>query len=146
MRKIGTAMILLTWLCSCQENANESEPGIMKVSVNGKEQRKAEPEIKEYDFGQLKLGDSIEYTFQVKNTGPTPIIIENVKASCGCTTVDWMKGAIAPGKTGWIQSRLKPTDKGRIRKSVVAQLNTMDPFVVFYLSGEVVKTESIVPK
>jgi hypothetical protein len=142
MKKIGVAIGMLISICSCQvKNTKQIEDVKVKWSGKSNEEKKAGPVIKEFDFGKLTVGDSIEHTFQVMNTGTTPIVIENVKASCGCTTVDWMKEPIKPGKTGWIQSRLKATDKGRIRKSVVAQLNTVDPFVVFYLSGEVVGRE-----
>ena len=136
-------MVLLLWLTSCEvkrlkEPLKQPHSSAMKNPV----EKKAEPVIKEFDFGEMKQGDSIEYVFEVRNAGAAPIIIEDVKASCGCTTVDWEKSPIDRGKTGWIKSRLKATDKGRVRKSVVAQLNTRDPFVVFYLSGEVTSADS----
>ena len=140
--RIGTAIGLLLWLVSCDVQEEESFKEKVLKAEQTRHEKTAEPVIKEFDFGLMNLGDSIEYIFELRNTGSTPVIIEDVKASCGCTTVDWMKGPISSGKTGWIKSRLKATDKGRLRKSVVAQLNTADPFVVFYLAGEVTPSEN----
>ncbi|HSB94007.1 MAG TPA: DUF1573 domain-containing protein [Flavitalea sp.] len=142
MRKIGTAIVLLMWIASCDvKHVDDSiKQGLFPISKTH-DKKTAEPVIKEFDFGKMKMGDSIEHTFELRNTGQAPVVIENVKASCGCTTVDWMKSPIAAGKTGWIKSRLRATDRGRLRKSVVAQLNTADPFVVFYLTGEVTSVD-----
>ena len=142
MMRIGTAIGLLLCLASCDVREEELFKQKVLTAEKTRQEKTAEPVIKEYNFGQMSLGDSIEYVFELRNTGSTPVIIEDVKASCGCTTVDWMKGPISSGKTGWIKSRLKATDKGRLRKSVVAQLNTTDPFVVFYLAGEVTPSEN----
>src|SRR6478752_578908 len=144
MRKCGAAIGLLLWVCSCQsEKEKDLHTHNLMLASRSQEVKTAAPVIKEYDFGQLKLGDSIEYIFQVRNTGNAPLILENVKASCGCTTVDWMKIPVAAGQTGWIKSRFKAIDKGRIRKSVVAQLNTKDPYIVFYLTGEVTSSDNL---
>ena len=142
--KYGVAIALLLWVSSCQgEHEKELANRKLKLVSKNQEVKTATPVIKEYDFGHLKLGDSIEYVFHVKNTGMAPVVMENVKASCGCTTVDWMKKPVPAGETGWIKSRFKAVDKGRIRKSVVAQLNTKDPFIVFYLTGEVTSSDSL---
>jgi hypothetical protein len=142
MRKIGIALGML-WLASCEmKGLKEPLKEQPSLEIKNHDEKKAEPVIKEFDFGRMKPGDSIEYVFQLRNTGSGPVIIEDVKASCGCTTIDWIKTPIACGQTGWIKSRLKATDKGRVRKSVVAQLNTRDPFVVFYLTGEISSLES----
>ena len=39
-----------------------------------------------HDFGNVKPETPNTTTFRVKNTGTKPLIIENVEASCGCTT------------------------------------------------------------
>ena len=54
------------------------------------EQMKTAPKIvfdsTEHDFGTIKEGDVVNYEFKFKNTGIDPLIIYNVKSSCGCTT------------------------------------------------------------
>ena len=37
-----------------------------------------------YNFGKVKSGKKINYTFRFKNKGTKPLVIKNVRASCGC--------------------------------------------------------------
>ena len=53
-----------------------------------------------HDFGAIPQGTPATYEFSFKNTGKSPLIITNASASCGCTTPDWTREPIKPGKTG----------------------------------------------
>lgn len=70
-----------------------------------------------HDFGTLKEGPMATYAFEFKNTGKEPLIITNANASCGCTTPEWPKEPVLPGKTGTIkvsyntQGRVGPFNK-----------------------------------
>lgn len=57
-----------------------------------------------HDFGTLQEGDPAEAEFVFTNTGKEPLIIQNVRPGCGCTTPFWSKDAVAPGKTGIIKA------------------------------------------
>jgi hypothetical protein len=57
-----------------------------------------------HDFGTIPEGPSAEYEFQFKNTGKEPIIIQQVHASCGCTTPSYSKDPVLPGKSGKIKA------------------------------------------
>lgn len=51
-----------------------------------------------YDFGKIPQGKPVTHIFEVSNIGKTDLRIDNVQASCGCTTPEWDKDkAIAPG-------------------------------------------------
>lgn len=54
---------------------------------------------------------SAEFRFPYKNTGPAPIRILSIEASCGCMTSDVAPGAIPPGDTGVL--RLTMAFEGR---------------------------------
>lgn len=56
-----------------------------------------------HDFGTIPEGPSVSYSFEFKNTGNAPLIISNVSASCGCTSPEWPKEPILPGKKGRIK-------------------------------------------
>ena len=57
-----------------------------------------------YDFGDIKEADGPAiHTFKITNKGTTPLMVTKVTASCGCTTPEWTKEPIAPGKTGEIK-------------------------------------------
>ena len=56
-----------------------------------------------HDFGTLDQGAPCATTFKFANTSDAPIKLTNVKASCGCTTPNWPREAIAPGQTSEIK-------------------------------------------
>jgi hypothetical protein len=55
----------------------------------------------EHDFGKVKEGDAVSFTFSVKNAGDTELQIVNVSPGCGCTASDFSK-TVAPGAKGEI--------------------------------------------
>ncbi|MBQ6770045.1 MAG: DUF1573 domain-containing protein [Bacteroidales bacterium] len=59
---------------------------------------------KEHDFGTLLQGEVVTCSFHFTNTGNAPLIISDVKTSCGCTIGDFPREPIAPGKDGNIKA------------------------------------------
>jgi hypothetical protein len=57
----------------------------------------------EHDFGKIPEGPKVSTEFIFTNTGKEPIIVSNAAAGCGCTTPEFDKTPIAPGKTGKIK-------------------------------------------
>ena len=57
----------------------------------------------EHDFGKIPQGKPVYYTFDIVNTGKTELKLDNVQASCGCTTPEWSKDPIAPGAVSKIK-------------------------------------------
>ena len=55
-----------------------------------------------HDFGILRNGESISYSFKFTNTGDADLVISRCDASCGCTVADFPRKRIAPGETGFI--------------------------------------------
>ena len=65
-----------------------------------------------HDFGEIQEKDgSVTHQFEFTNNLNRPVKILGVKPSCGCTTPEWTKEAVMPGKTGFVQARFDP--KGR---------------------------------
>jgi len=73
-----------------------------------------------FDFGDVKEADGkVSHTFTVKNDGNMPLVITRVIASCGCTSPEWTKEPIAPGKTGEIEVTFDPKNRpGPFAKTV----------------------------
>ena len=65
-----------------------------------------------YDFGEVQEGPAAEYVFEFTNVGKEPLIIQNANASCGCTTPEWPKEPILPGKTGKIKVSFNTQGRG----------------------------------
>lgn len=104
-----------------------------------KEERKREEELKanstslkfdklKHDFGNVKPESDNTTVFTVTNTGNKPLIIENVAASCGCTTPKKPEKPIAPGKSDVIEVTFspKPGQENEITKTVTVTANTVD--------------------
>ena len=80
-----------------------------------------------YDFGALTEGDTVEHTFAFTNTGQFPLIINNITASCGCTTPEWPREPVAPGAKSSIRVRFNSRGKvGQQNKTITVFANT-DP-------------------
>jgi len=69
-------------------------------------------EAESHDFGPIKQGDEVEYTFKFKNVGEAPLVIADIKASCGCTLPSWPKEPVAPNEEGEIL--VKFNSKGKV--------------------------------
>ena len=99
----------------------------------------------EYDFGTVKDGEKVTKIFKFTNTGKEPLVLTNVQASCGCTTPEWPKEAIAPGKTGEIKAVFDSTGKGTAEgasqsKTIDVTANTEPAVTNLRLFGTVVGT------
>ena len=50
-----------------------------------------------FTFGDFPWQEAQTYSFEVKNTGNKPLVIQDVTTSCGCITVDFTKEPVQPG-------------------------------------------------
>lgn len=89
----------------------------------------------------IEAKGEVKYDFEFKNTGDEDLVINNVRPSCGCTTPEWTKAPIKPGKKGNISVTYNP--KGHagnaFQKSITVTTNASENSVVLYIKGNVVK-------
>lgn len=72
-------------------------------------------ETTSFDFGTIKEADGkVSHTFEVSNTGDMPLVITRVIASCGCTTPEWPKEPVAPGKKAQIKDYFQSRQDVRV--------------------------------
>ena len=91
-----------------------------------------------YDFGSVAQGGTVDHTFKFKNTGTAPLVISNIGVSCGCTTPEWTKDPIAPGKTGSIAAHFNSAGKmGMQNKVLTIESNATAGSTTVSLVGEV---------
>ncbi len=89
------------------------------------------------DFGTLKVGDVKTVTITFTNIGKKPLILDDVISSCDCTTVDWSKQPIMPGKKGTIKATYTAKHTGLISKRLTVLSNANTDRVILQLKGEV---------
>lgn len=78
------------------------------------------------DFGKVSKGtdDGIR-TLEFRNTGDKPLIISDVKSTCGCTVPSKPTEPIMPGQTGKIEVKYN-MNPGPIRKTITIQSNAVN--------------------
>jgi hypothetical protein len=91
-----------------------------------------------YSFGKIPQGRPVIHVFEVENIGKEPLLLENVQASCGCTTPEWSREAIAPGATAPIKVGYNAYAEGRFNKTVTIFYNNGQTKALV-ISGEVYK-------
>lgn len=99
-------------------------------------------ETTSYDFGKIKEGEKVSYSFKFKNTGKSPLIVSDATASCGCTVPEKPDHPVAPGEDGEIKVVFNSTGKqGLQNKAVTITSNAQPATVQLYLTGEVLTKE-----
>lgn len=94
---------------------------------------------KEFDFGKIPQGKPVTHIFEFTNTGDQPFALDNVQASCGCTTPEWNKDTVAAGATAIIKVGYNAANEGPFNKSVTITYNGNQTKQLF-IKGEVWKT------
>jgi hypothetical protein len=91
-----------------------------------------------HNFGKIPQGRPATYTFEIVNTGGSPLKLDNVQASCGCTTPEWSRDPIAAGATAQIRVGYNAYSEGSFTKTVTIIYNT-NQTKTLTISGEVYK-------
>lgn len=107
------------------------------VPANGAKIRFIETE---HNYGTIQKGGDGKCTFTFVNEGNEPLILSNVKASCGCTTPSYTQKPVMPGKEGTIDVKYNTNNPGGFSKTVTVTSNAVDnPRVVLKIKGNVVQ-------
>lgn len=98
-------------------------------------------ETTSHDFGDVKTGAIVSYTFKYKNTGTDTLKIDNIISSCGCTTPKEYTKVVAPGASATIMVQFDSKDKmGVINKSLTILSNAISdkPAMFLYIRVNVI--------
>jgi len=90
--------------------------------------------IGKFDYYSIK-----QITFNMKNIGEFPLIIQSVKTSCGCTAAKYDKKPVPPGETTTVVLEYKPNSLGYFSKTADVMCNVPKGYVRLKISGEVVE-------
>ncbi|MEE4198747.1 MAG: DUF1573 domain-containing protein [Bacteroidales bacterium] len=100
-----------------------------------------------HDFGKIKEeGGTVEYEFKFTNTGDEPLVITNVRTTCGCTSPTWTQKPVLPGQKGFVKAAFDPGNRpGNFNKSIIVSTNTINTSrVVLRITGEVLPREKTI--
>ena len=92
-----------------------------------------------HEFGKVEEGVQASHTFEFTNTGTAPVVISNAQPSCGCTTPDWTKEPVMPGKTGFVKASFNSSGRpGNFNKNITVISNSETPQIALTIKGEVI--------
>lgn len=77
----------------------------------------------QFDFGKIPQGKPVTHIFEFTNTGTQPLALENVQASCGCTTPVWNKDTVYAGQSSQIKVGYNAANTGPFDKSITIYWN-----------------------
>lgn len=80
-----------------------------------------------WDFGEIPQGVPVTHVYTFENTGKQPLILSQATASCGCTTPEWTKDPVLPGKTGNVTVTFNAAKEGAFNKTITLMSNTGNP-------------------
>lgn len=75
------------------------------------------------DYGTIIQGSDGTKVFTFTNTGNAPLVISEVKTSCGCTVPSYSKAAILPGKQGELEIKYDTKRLGSFTKTITVISN-----------------------
>lgn len=93
-----------------------------------------------HDFGIIKAGEKVSYSFRFVNRGGGDLIIQSASGSCGCTVPDFPKEPIPPGREGYIRVMFNSEGKSGIQeKQVTVLANTLPNTITVRVKAEIVQ-------
>jgi hypothetical protein len=92
-----------------------------------------------HDFGTIREEDGkVTTKFEFVNTGSSPLIIQNVRATCGCTAPDWTRQPVPPGGKGFVATTYNPAGRpNSFSKYLYVDANTNQGSLRLTIKGEV---------
>jgi hypothetical protein len=135
MKKIFASVffVIATFTMSCSQTPTASSdqkafgPGIEFKDVD-------------HDFGTIQQGGDGAYSFVFTNTGTDPLILSNVRSSCGCTIPEWPHEPINAGQTSAILVKYDTKRIGAFNKSISVYSNAGEAPIVLHINGTVEAT------
>jgi hypothetical protein len=135
MKKVFASVlfVIATFSLSCSQtpaNSNEKSafgPGIEFVFLT-------------HDFGVIQQGGDGAVDFVFTNTGTEPLILSNVRSSCGCTVPEWPREPINAGKQASILVKYDTKRIGTFNKSISVYSNASEAPIILHINGEVKAT------
>tara|TARA_X000000950_G_C13827948_1_gene624834 strand:+ start:31 stop:435 length:405 start_codon:yes stop_codon:yes gene_type:complete len=114
--------------------------GVLSLSTSAQE-FKFEKEM--INYGKINKGSNGERTFVFTNVGDKPLIIKDIKSSCGCTVPKKPEAPIMPGKKGEIKVSYDTRRVGGFSKSITIFSNAKNPRKIIRIKGSVNKEISL---
>lgn len=93
-----------------------------------------------FNFGEVVESEgAVLHSFEFTNATNKPVTIVKVQPSCGCTTPDWSKDPVLPGKIGYIKASFDPRGRpGYFDKSLTVTTDVSSSPIQLRIKGQVI--------
>ena len=114
------------------------------ISASAQTDNKAEFKFVEekHDFGKVPQGKPVTTDFVYTNIGEEPLILTEVKPTCGCTIADYTKTPVKKGDKGSIKITYNAAVEAPFNKTIVVTSNAKTPTKYLVIVGEVTKVST----
>jgi hypothetical protein len=100
-----------------------------------------------HDYGTVYQGADGNCEFKFKNTGDEPLVLSNVRSTCGCTIPQWPKEPILPGQSAAIKVSYDTKRIGAINKQITVLSNATESSLTLSIKGTILqKPDEILPE
>mgnify|MGYP003842637857 FL=1 len=115
---------------SCKEKASEK---INQENVTKAAERDAQtivyPSVTfdkvAHDFGEIQNGTPVETVFTYTNSGQSPLVVTDIKSTCGCTVPQgWSREPLAPGASSQFTVKFNGKGANKVSKTITLTTNT----------------------
>ena len=109
-------------------------------TASAQDSQKAEFKFNEekHDFGKIPQGTPVTTVFEFTNVGKEPLILTEVRPTCGCTIADYNKTPVKGGEKGTIKITYNAAAAAPFNKTIVVKSNAVTPEKYLNIIGEVV--------
>ncbi len=116
-----------------ESNEEDSWPGDKNSTPRITEETTIKFDEGNYDFKEIKKGEKATHVFSFTNAGKRPLILSEVRPSCGCTTPNYTKDPVLPGRKGSITVTFDSSnfEEGLISKTVAVSGNFKTEVIKF---------------
>jgi|PlaIllAssembly_1097288.scaffolds.fasta_scaffold595275_1 hypothetical protein len=125
---LARSVIFVLFLASCKSAGNQTATDAS-----------AQIEFKKTacDFGIVSTDFKGTCEFEFQNTSEVPLIINDVKTGCNCTSTEWPQHPVMPGKKEIIKVKYTAGSKGVFVRSVTVYSNAKNSPFMLFIRGEV---------
>jgi hypothetical protein len=127
---LSTFVLIGLFATSCKENAaakidqTKVEDAAVRDAVAG-DFPKIEFNKTAHDFGEIQNGTPVETVFSYTNVGSSPLVVTDIKSTCGCTVPkDWSREPLAPGASSQFTVKFNGRGANTVSKTITLTTNT----------------------
>ncbi len=89
------------------------------------------------DLYTIPYRETTSVEFRYLNAGNEPLLIDNIRTSCGCTAAEWSREPLPPDSTGVIRIEYDARERGYFRKQIKVYFHGQRRAERLYVEGEV---------